>query len=90
MTSRTLTILNESGLHQRPAGMFAERASKFRSRVTVSNGKQSVDGKSMLSLMLLAVTPGTQITITTDGEDEAEALDVLTGLLQSSFGEPPG
>ena len=61
--------------------MFAERASKFRSRVTVSNGKQAVDGKSVLSLMLLAVTSGTQITITADGEDEAEALDALAGLL---------
>ncbi len=70
--------------------MFAERASKFRSRVTVSNGKQAADGKSMLSLMLLAVTPGTPITITADGEDEAEALDALAGLLQSSFGEAPG
>mgnify|MGYP001583738022 FL=1 len=69
--------------------MFAERASKFRSRVTVSNGKQAVDGKSVLSLMLLAVTPGTQITITVDGKDEAEALDALAGLLQSSFGEAP-
>ncbi|MDP2996985.1 MAG: HPr family phosphocarrier protein [Bryobacterales bacterium] len=70
--------------------MFAERASKFRSRVTVSNGKQAVDGKSVLSLMLLAVTAGTQITITADGEDEAEALDALAGLLQRSFGEAPG
>ncbi|MEK7754170.1 MAG: HPr family phosphocarrier protein [Acidobacteriota bacterium] len=70
--------------------MFAERASKFRSRVTVSNGKQAVDGKSVLSLMLLAVTPGTQITITVDGKDEAEALDALDGLLQRSFGEVPG
>ena len=62
--------------------MFVERASKFRSAVTVSNGKQAVDGKSVLSLMLLAVTLGAQITITTDGEDEAEALAALATLLE--------
>jgi phosphotransferase system HPr (HPr) family protein len=70
--------------------MFAEMASKFRSAVTVSNGKQAVDGKSVLSLMLLGATPGAQITITADGEDEAEALDALTGFIQRSFGEAPG
>ena len=70
--------------------MFAERASKFRSAVTVSNGKQAADGKSVLSLMLLGAAPGTQITITAEGEDEAEALDALAGLLQSSIGEAPG
>jgi phosphotransferase system HPr (HPr) family protein len=67
--------------------MFAEMAGKFRSAVTVSNGKQAVDGKSVLSLMLLGVTPGAQITITTDGDDEAAALDALAGFLQRSFGE---
>ena len=61
--------------------MFAETASKFRSVVTASNGKQAVDCKSVLSLMLLGVTPGSQITIAADGEDEAEALNALAGLL---------
>ena len=70
--------------------MFVETASKFRSAVTVSNGKQSADGKSVLSLMLLGAAPGTQITITADGEDEAEALDALASLIQRSFGEAPG
>ena len=70
--------------------MFVEAAGKFRSAVTVSNGKQTVDGKSVLSLMLLGVTPGVRIAITADGEDEAEALDALAGLIQRSFGEAPG
>ena len=82
MTSRTLTILNESGLHARPAGMFVETASRFRSAVTVSNGKQVVDGKSVLSLMLLGAAPGARITITADGEDETEALAALASLLE--------
>jgi phosphotransferase system HPr (HPr) family protein len=62
--------------------MFAETASKFRSRVTVSKGRQVADGKSVLSLMLLGAAPGVRITITADGEDEAEALAALAPLFE--------
>jgi phosphotransferase system HPr (HPr) family protein len=88
MVTATLTILNSSGFHARPAGLFVETASRFRSVIKVVNGKQAADGKSVLGLMLLGATPGAEITIEAQGEDEAEALNALAELVAGGFGEP--
>jgi phosphotransferase system HPr (HPr) family protein len=87
MVAGTFTILNSSGFHARPAGLFVKTASRFRSAIKVVNGKQTADGKSILSLMLLGATPGAEITIEAQGEDEAEALHALAELIASGFGE---
>ena len=89
MVTTTLTILNRSGFHARPAGLFVQTASRFRSIIKVVSGKQTADGKSILSLMLLGATPGTEITIEAQGEDEAEALNALADLVAGRFGEEP-
>jgi phosphocarrier protein len=87
MVTATLTILNSTGFHARPAGLFVETASRFRSVIKVVNGKQAADGKSVLGLMLLGATPGAEITIEAQGEDEAEALNALAELIAGRFGE---
>ncbi len=87
MLAKTVTILNKTGLHARPAGLFAETANRFRSSIKVVKGSQEADGHSVLSLMLLEVTPGSEITIEARGEDEAEAVDALANLVNSGFGE---
>ena len=87
MVAGTFTILNSSGFHARPAGLFVKTASRFRSVIKVVNGKQSADGKSILALMLLGATPGAEITIEAQGEDEAEALNALAELIAARFGE---
>jgi phosphocarrier protein HPr len=89
MVTATLTILNSSGFHARPAGLFVVTASRFRSSIKVVSGKQTANGKSILSLMLLGATPGTEITIEARGEDEAEALNALAELVTGRFGEAP-
>jgi phosphotransferase system HPr (HPr) family protein len=89
MVTATLTILNSSGFHARPAGLFVETAGRFRSVIKVVSGKQTADGKSVLSLMLLGATAGTGITIEAQGEDEAEALNTLAKLIAGRFGEEP-
>jgi phosphocarrier protein len=89
MVTTTLTILNRSGFHARPAGLFVQTASRFRSVIKVVSGKQTADGKSILSLMLLGATPGAEITIEAQGEDEAEALNALAELITGRFGEEP-
>jgi phosphotransferase system HPr (HPr) family protein len=89
MVTATLTILNSSGFHARPAGLFVETARRFRSVVKVVNGKQTADGKSILGLMLLGATPGAEITIQAQGEDEADALNALSELITGRFGEEP-
>jgi len=85
--SRTLKVRNTTGLHARPAGLFIETAKGFRSAIRVSKGGRAVDGTSVLGLMLLEITAGSEITITAEGEDEQEALEVLCALIEGGFGE---
>ena len=87
MFVRTVKIRNKTGLHIRPAGLFVETANKFRSAVQVATADQEADGRSVLGLMLLELTPGTEITIRADGEDEAEAAGELAALVESGFSE---
>lgn len=89
MVTGTFTILNSSGFHARPAGLFAKTASRFCSNIKVVSGNQTANGKSILSLMLLGATPGAEITIEAQGEDEAEALNALAELITGRFGEVP-
>ena len=89
MVTRTFTILNSSGFHARPAGLFVKTASRYCSSIKVVSGKQTANGKSILSLMLLGATPGAEITIEAQGEDEAEALNALAELVTGRFGEVP-
>jgi phosphocarrier protein HPr len=87
MTKRNVKVLNATGLHARPAGLFIEAAKRFRCAVRVAKGDREVNGKSVLALMLLEVTPGSDIVITAEGEDEEQAADALSALVASRFGE---
>lgn len=87
MTSRTVKVLNTTGLHARPAGMFIETANRFRSAIRVAKGDREVDGKSVLGLMLLEITAGVELTITAEGEDEEQAVSALAELVAGRFGE---
>jgi phosphotransferase system HPr (HPr) family protein len=79
---RTVVITNPQGLHMRPLQAFVELASRFQSGVRVQRGGQDpVDGKSMLSLMLLGAEQGTQLTVEVEGPDGPAALDALVDLL---------
>ena len=87
MVSRTVSIRNKTGLHIRPAGLFVETANKFRSSIQVATASQEADGRSVLSLMLLELAPGVEVTIRAEGEDEAAAAAELAALVESGFGE---
>jgi phosphocarrier protein HPr len=87
VTSRTVKVLNTTGLHARPAGMFIETANRFRSAIRVAKGDREVDGKSVLGLMLLEITAGVELTITAEGEDEEQAVSALAELVAGRFGE---
>jgi len=87
VTSRTLKVLSTAGLHARPAGLFIETANRFRSAIRVAKGDREVNGKSVLGLMLLEITAGSELTITAEGEDEEQALEALSALITGRFGE---
>lgn len=81
-------IKNELGLHARAAAQFVQTASKFKASVTVAKDGEEVNGKSILSLMMLAAPIGSEIQITADGEDAADVLQQLLELIDNKFGEP--
>jgi len=87
--TRQVTISNRLGLHARPAMMFVETASGFDAEVRVrrADHAESVDGKSIMQMMILAATQGTVIEITADGDDADAALDELVALVDSRFHE---
>lgn len=87
MITKKLSILNKLGIHARPAAQFVRVASRFQSDVTVEKDDESVDGKSIMGLMMLAVGWGADITVTAEGPDEAETLAALEELVLSKFGE---
>jgi phosphocarrier protein HPr len=87
MLTRSLPITNALGMHARAAAKFVHAASAFESRVTVSRGARTVDGKSILGILLLAAARGCEITLAVDGPDEADALESLGHLVESGFGE---
>jgi phosphocarrier protein HPr len=88
--ARRVTIANATGLHVRPATLFMEAASRFRSTISVSRGERRVDGKSAIALMLLEALPGTELTIEASGEDERDAVDALATLVERRFEEAFG
>jgi len=87
MISKNLTITNKTGIHARPASIFVSAASKFKSNITVDKNGKKGNGKSMINILGLCLTMGSEITISADGVDENEALEALVKLVESKFGE---
>jgi len=88
VVSESVTIVNGLGLHARAAARFVRTAGAFRSQIRVTRGSRTTDGKSILGLLLLAAARGTQIQISADGPDEAEAVRTLIALAIRGFEDP--
>jgi phosphotransferase system HPr (HPr) family protein len=82
-----LTIVNDVGLHARPAALFVQTAQKFDSEIIVRKGNLQANGKSMLSILALSIVKGSEITIDAQGSDSDKALVTLGNLVKSNFGE---
>lgn len=85
--ARTVRIVNDRGLHARAAAKFTALADGFVCEIAVSNDREEVPGRSLMGLLLLAATKGTEITISTHGDDAREALEALCALVAGGFGE---
>ena len=88
---RAVTVTNRLGLHARPAMEFVDLASSHACNITVrrtdANPADPVDGKSIMQMMMLAATQGTELEITCEGDDAQTACDKLSELIQSGFDE---
>jgi phosphocarrier protein len=87
MTSRTVEIINERGLHARASAKFVKTASGFDAEVTVSREGSSVDARSIMGLMMLAAGIGSTIDITAEGPEAQAAVEALCELVENRFDE---
>lgn len=87
MQERPVTIVNKLGLHARAAAKFVTTASSYSSEVDISRDGQHVNGKSIMGVMMLAASRGTELIIMTQGADEVEAAESLVNLIEDRFGE---
>lgn len=87
MVSEQITIINKLGLHARAAAKFVNVACRFGSNIRVTRGEKEVDGKSIMSVMMLAAAQGSLLQLNISGDDEQLALDALNELINNKFDE---
>jgi phosphocarrier protein HPr len=87
MLSKEITIVNRLGLHARAAAKFVNLASSFDSEISLTRNGQSVNGKSIMGVMMLAAAKGTTLGLSAEGSDAQEALQQLDTLVAERFGE---
>jgi len=87
VTSHSVTVVNQLGMHARAAAKFVHLAGRFEARIQVGRDTRVMDGKSIMGLLLLAAARGSSLTISADGTDEREAVAALVALVESGFGE---
>jgi len=85
--SAVVRIANKRGLHARASAKIVEAAARFESEITVVKDGQSVNARSIMGLMMLAASMGTEIEITVEGPDAQEALTAIIALAEAKFGE---
>lgn len=81
------TIENKTGIHARPASLFVQTASKFKSKVKIAAKGKEVDAKSILMIMSMGLVKGTDVVLKAEGDDAQEAVDTLKKLIDDKFGE---
>jgi phosphocarrier protein len=84
---RELTVVNRLGIHARAAAKFVTLASRFDAEILVTNDRRTVNGKSIMGVMMLAAGKGTRIRILADGLEAAAAVEELARLVADRFGE---
>ena len=87
MLEQKLIIQNKLGLHARPAALFVETASKYNAEVTIEKDGLKVNGKSIMSVLMLAAERGSKVVLRVTGKDEKESLEDLSRLLEGKFNE---
>ena len=87
MIRRNVTIVNKLGLHARAAAKLVATASEFDSVVQIARNGREVSAKSIMPVMMLAASQGTEVQLVADGDDENEAMDAVVALIEDYFGE---
>ena len=84
---RQTEVINRLGLHARASAKLVKSAGRYASSIRIGTDSETVDGKSIMGLMMLAATQGTTMTITIEGEDAESAMRDIIGLFEDRFDE---
>jgi phosphocarrier protein HPr len=84
---RTFLVVNTLGLHARAAAQLVQTANRYKSEILVEREGQSVNGKSIMGVLMLAAGKGSEIVVSCEGEDAEEAMASLAQLIENGFGE---
>lgn len=87
MIKKKLTLINKLGLHARASAKFVSTAAKFQSHIDVTKDSQTINGKSIMGVMMLAASKGSELTLQIDGPDEIQMEEALTILINNRFYE---
>lgn len=88
MVSKKITVVNEQGLHMRPAGILAKAASAHKEcKVTLNANGKNVNAKAVMQIMSAGIKCGAEVEIVCDGENEQGVLDEIAGMFENGFGE---
>lgn len=87
MIEKTIKIVNDAGLHTRPAATIVKLASKYKAAFHIYKDGLNINGKSIIGVMTLAAEKGSEVTLTFDGEDEEEAAKEITDYFERGFDE---
>lgn len=85
--SKDIEIINKLGMHARAAAQFVQLASSFSSNIEIEKDNQRVNGKSIMGVMMLAASKGSNVTLHADGEDENDSINKLEELINNRFNE---
>lgn len=87
MLSREIIVVNDVGLHARPATFFIQKANSYKASIWIEKDDRRVNAKSLLGVLSMGIVKGTAITIIADGEDEAEAIEGLDSLIANELND---
>ncbi len=87
MIKQAITIQNKLGLHARAAMKFSDLATKFRASVSLTKDDRCIDAKSIMEVMVIGASIGTEVILQADGPDEQNAIDQLCQMINDKFGE---
>ncbi len=87
VAQREVRVVNRAGMHARPAAEFVKLAGRFRARITVAKDDLTVNGKSIMGVLMLAAEHGSSLRLHAEGEDAEDAVDALATLVSGGFEE---
>ena len=87
MTEQVVTIINRAGIHARPAAVLVQASKDYSSNIYFEKGQDRINAKSIMGILTLAATYGTELKIVAEGDDEKEAVETIARLFESKFEE---